>query len=307
MLTELSIPRSEEVLPTSVVDELTSAALEYIDARYDNPPDPRQKLSYHGSLHTLRVIDRVGRILRALQAADPTLVSERDIQLGTIAAAFHDTVQQWGATEVEIADMPALMMKRKTGLNEKASAFMARAHMLALNGHNGAEIFTEKDMQDVTEAILGTIPGFDMRLRTVIQPHVSEESSIITKALALADLGGPAMDGPATYLWEGNNLFHELNVDLRYAQERGVPVAQVYEESVKKRALEWTAGQAEFAHGRAVRFHQTELLWLPEHVRGAVEVEFGFYNESILAAQAAYERRLPMSCGAILQDMMESE
>lgn len=294
---------SVETIPVHHIEELRAAALEYIETHYDNPPDPRQKLPYHGSFHTTSVIDRVGRILRAVQAADPTLVSERDMQIGLIAAAFHDTVQQWGEAETELADMPAVMMKRKTGLNEKASALMARKHMLELNAREGREFFTTEDMRAVTEAILGTVPGFDVRLRTVIQPNVTEDSSIITKALALADLGGPAMDGPDTYRWEGNNLFRELNLDVRYAHERGVPVAQAYEDSVKRRALEWTASQAEFAYGRAVRFHQTELLWLPEHARSAVEAEFGFYNESVLAAQETYERRVPMSCADILVDM----
>lgn len=307
MSTELSKPRSEEVVPTRVVDELTATALEYINERYDNPPDPRQKMPYHGSFHTLRVIDRVGRILRAIQEVDATLVSDRDLQMGVIAAAFHDTVQQWGEMEVEIAGIPANMMKRKTGLNEKASALMARAQMVEINVREGVEFFTTEDMKTVTDAILGTIPGYDMELKTVIQPNVTEDSSIIAKALALADLAGPAMDGPDMFLWEGNNLFYELNLDVRYAQERGVAINQAHEESIKRRALDWTKAQADFAQGRAVRFSQTELLWLPEHVRGAVEVEFGYYNESILAAQATYERRLPMSCSEMLLDMRFGE
>jgi hypothetical protein len=158
-------------------------------------------------------------------------------------------------------------------------------------------------MAKVNEAIIGTAPGFDVQLRTVIQPNATEESSLITKALALADLGGPGMDGPETYLWEGNSLFQEMNLDLRYAKDRGVPIAKIYEDSVKKGALEWTASQAEFVYGRAVRFHQTEVLWLPEEARNAVSTIFGSYNEAVLAAQDVFDRRLVMSCSEILVDM----
>ncbi len=303
MSDELLGLRPAEMLPPHVVTELSQEALDYIDARYDNPPDSRQKLPYHGAFHTTSVVSRVERILRAVQAANPELVSERDIQIGTIAASFHDVVQHWGEGTSQIADMPAVTMKRKTGFNEEASAFMARKHMAEANEREGKELFTEVDMATVTEAIMGTVPGFDVQLRTVVQPNVTEESSIITKALALADLGGPAMDGPETYQWEGDSLFQEMNLDVRYTKDRGVPIAKIYEDAVKKRALEWTASQAEFAYGRAVRFHQTEVLWFPEEARNAVGAIFSSYNETVLAAQDVFERRSSMSCTEILVDM----
>lgn len=292
-----------EALPPHVIAELSQEALAYIDVRYDNPPDSRQKLPYHGAFHTASVVSRVERILRAIQAANPELVSERDIQIGTVAASFHDVVQQWGEGTSQIADMPAVTMKRKTGFNEEASAFMARKYMAEANKREGKELFTKEDMATVTEAIIGTVPGFDVQLRTVVQPNITEESSIITKALALADLGGPAMDGPETYQWEGDSLFREMNLDVRYTKDRGVPIPKIYEDAVKKRALEWTASQAEFAYGRAVRFHQTEILWLPEEARNAVGAIFGSYNETVLAAQDTFERRKDMSCAEILVDM----
>ena len=260
-------------------------------------------MPYHGAFHTSRVIDRVGRILRAIQAADPSLVSDRDLQLGTIAASFHDVVQQWGENKVGIEDMPALIMNRKTGLNERASALMAKNHMLRINEREGAELFTSDDMDVVSEAIVGTIPGYDVRLGTVVQPNVDNASSLIAKAVALADLGGPGMDGPDVYLHEGSALFRELNLDLRFRCDRGVPLPHAYEEATKQRALLWSSSQAVFAQGRIARFQTVELNWLPEHVRGAVEVEFGLYSESVAAAEAAAESRATMSCEEILSDM----
>lgn len=303
MLHELRTPELDGQLPAQAVEDLLRIARLYIEERYDNPPDGRQELTYHGLFHTNSVISRVERILRAIQSADATLVSERDIQLGRVAAAFHDVVQQWGPAEGNNAGMPTTIMKRKTGFNEKASAHLSAYFMSQVKSHNGKEVFSAQDVALVQEAILGTIPGFDVQLRTVVQPNVSADSSLITKALALADLGGPGMEGPLTYKWEGDSLFREMNLDLKHWHANGVPIPHQYQESVRNRALEWTASQAEFAYGRAVRFYQTELLWLPEHVRPAVEAEFAFYHESVQSAEDILENRSSLNCNEILADM----
>jgi len=65
------------------------------------------------------------------------------------------------------------MVKRKRALgnNEQSSAKLAIEYMTGVNKETGEEVFTESDRQKVQEAILLTVPNFDVSLGTVTQPE----------------------------------------------------------------------------------------------------------------------------------------
>ncbi|OGG15374.1 hypothetical protein A3D77_07585 [Candidatus Gottesmanbacteria bacterium RIFCSPHIGHO2_02_FULL_39_11] len=109
------------------------------------------------------------------------------------------------------------MVKRKRALgnNEQSSAKLAIEYMTGVNKETGEEVFTESDRQKVQEAILLTVPNFDVSLGTVTQPEfVKYKGNLVAQAVALADLGGGGMEGSGTARWEADSLYIEDNLDI---------------------------------------------------------------------------------------------
>jgi hypothetical protein len=133
-------------------------------------------------------------------------MTDRQLLLTVIAAAFHDSVQRWMAVEGEGG---VVTRKRLTGRDEVASAAEAVEAMAGLNVR-----FSPDECGIVASAIIGTIPGWDGEFSTVCQPFLIEHPVI--RAVALADLGSAGMD-PIMYRRDGPALFAEENLDLMEA------------------------------------------------------------------------------------------
>lgn len=287
----------------------TAEALARIKERFEDADarrNPHDLLAYHGHVHTENVMRRVATILRAIADADPSLVGERDGERGRLAGAFHDVAQEYGKKEERGADggIVKLMRERRRGANEAASVQEALSFMEETNTGEGKTIFSEEDMRVVAEAIGATVPAYDARRNTVIQPALNEGSHIVARALALADLGGAGMDGARHFRDEGAAEFRELNLDIADAlagRARGEPITDERKAAFAQRMAAWFASQPDFARGRKVLLEQ-ELAGLPEAVREALKTKvFAKFDESIAAAdERAAAAKAP---GASFEDL----
>jgi hypothetical protein len=267
-----AIPGGITMSLNSIVEAGIASALNLIRSRYEGNSDPDNDMAFHNVEHTAGVVRRTEALLRAMGA------SERDCQLGRLAAGFHDTVQRW---EPNAAPDGRVLRKRFTRQNEIDSA----AEAVDLMRRTGSGQFSEQDCDLVTQAILATIPGWDVDNKTVSQPNLTPDSPPIVRAVALADLGIPGMEG-IVYIETGDNLFREENLDvaraLRSCKTRGELSSEVLE-GYKTRILNWCRAQAIYARGRRTRL-PIEVGNLSGAARSAVEALFNRFDEAIAAA-----------------------
>jgi hypothetical protein len=252
-------------------------ALTRIRSRYEGNEDPAYNLPFHCVAHTVGVLRRTGALLRAMGA------SEDEFHLGLLAAAFHDTIQNWVSSTTPDG---RVLRQRFTGRNEADSAVEAVAWM------RRASVFREEHYHLVTQAILATIPGWDAEHRTVSQPHLTHEAPPVVRAVALADLGIAGMDG-LPFLETGDQLFREENLDidaaLRCCSTRP-DLDGVVLEGYKARMLTWSRSQPGFARGRCDLLEQ-DLGNLQGAAREAVRNLFGGFEAAITIAEEAVRVR----------------
>jgi hypothetical protein len=263
----------------STVNNGITHALALIRSRYEGNSDPDNDMPFHNVEHTTGVIRRTGDLLKAMG------VPEQQVQVGLLAAAFHDTVQRWEPNPT--AD-GRVLRKRFTGQNEIDSA----AEAVELIRRTGQGDLGDGDCDMVTQAILATIPGWDPENKTVSQPKLAADAPPVVRAVAMADLGIPGMDG-APYVEAGDNLFREENLDivraLRTCRSRADLSDEVLE-AYKKRILGWCRAQVAYAQGRQARL-PIELGNLDGPARAAVEKLFCKFDEAIAAAEEAVRVR----------------
>ena len=165
--------------------------------RFDNNPDERNRLDFHNAQHTNDIIRRTKNILSALEKIG--FASWHDIEIGTLARRIPRHNAKMGRKYYSGRTFVKIIRKRFTGENENTSAEEAVAFMEKSNQEVRQEIFSLKDINMAREAIIATIPGFNLELKTVVQPNLNGHSSFIARALALADLGAAGMDGPKVF------------------------------------------------------------------------------------------------------------
>lgn len=274
------------------VDNGINQALSTIKERYEDAPKERDALPFHNVNHTEGVIRRTEAVLSAIREADPSLVSEHDIAMGRLAGAYHDTVQRWEENKIPDGQFTKVLRRRFAGDNEKASADEGIAFMNEV-WNEGDAIFSEEDKAVMREAIDVTEPGWDPINKTVMQPQLKEESSLIARAVALADLGTAGMDGPRAFTNEGSALFKEENLDI-LDSIRSVQISEDQKRYFQQRMVGWLKSQAGFARGRQVRL-PIELHAIPEHARYAVVHLFSKFDNSIRAAEEVARRAEAMN------------
>lgn len=284
-----------------------STALQMIAERFERTPDEKNRLEFHNTRHTADVIRRYDAIMNAVRKADPSLCKTRTEDIGRFAAAHHDTVQDWEEAEVPSKTpgeegLTAITRKRFAGANEAASTAGALAIMDKINEETEAEIFTNEDRALVHGGHNATVPGFNPEKGTVVQPNLTEQSSIITRAIALADLGTAGIDGPEKFLPEGDALFREENLDIAEAVHHPGSLSPQQKAFFKRRMLGWSQFQEKFAAGRKALLEE-ELRPLPPHVREQVRGLFSTFDASIEGAQAQAARRAELSFEELAEDM----
>lgn len=263
-----------------------------------------QNFTFHGRDHSADVIRRSVQILEILREHGEA-VSEKDLALAYIAAAFHDVKQAWEAKDVwekgsDDARFGKKIRARKTQANEIGSAKKAEEAMISANQQAGYELFTEDDRTRVAAAIEGTIPKFDPQLGTIIQPRAETSEDILVRAIALADLGEAGMTGPRAYLEGGDKLFVEENIDMWDLHPGELSNEQ--KAYYKRRMDDWNASQPTFALGRKNKLAD-EIATFTEAVRPFLEKEFSAFDDSITAAQTRADQRRAMNFEELYRDM----
>lgn len=251
---------------------VVEAALTLIRERFEGGVVPHH-MHFHNAVHTAGVIQR-GRLIG--EALD---VSEREMLLTVVAAAYHDSVQRWYPVHGEGG---LVMRKRFTGRDEVASAHEAVEIMSTFH-----PLFTAEEMGIVASAIVGTIPGWDSNACTVSQPFLVEHPVI--RAIALADLGAAGMD-PDMYSRDGPALFAEENIDLMEAivsARRTSDISKPAKLFYRGRYLAWLKIQPGFARGREQRLHEHELDGLDGEARARLLGLFSRFDESVERAEEA--------------------
>jgi len=247
-------------------------ALDVIRQRFEGGKVP-DHMHYHNSEHTAGVVARARAIGHAVQ------MSDRDLLLLVIAAAFHDTVQFWSP---EHRPDGSIYRRRHAGRNEVASAYEAIEAMTQL----GVD-FAPEEQGLVASAIIGTIPGWDHECATVVQPFLVEHG--VVRSPALADIGAAGMD-PAMYRLDGPALFAEENIDIMAAlgrARRAGDIPEATQRAYRERYVTWLKVQPEFARGRRECLHEGELDGLDDASKERVLSLFRHFDESIAASEAA--------------------
>lgn len=272
----------EMKMSTTTLTTVVENALAIIEMRYGHGAANENELAFHGTRHTRGVVNR------ALALAKAMGVSDQDVELAGIAAAFHDTVQNW-----EEATRPsdgATIRKRFAGQNEKDSAQEAVTWM------RRAGTYTESAEALVTEAILATVPGWNQEHKTVIQPNLRPDSHLVVRAVALADLGTGGMEG-MSFVEEGDPLFREENLDIARAIRAATcrnDIPEKAQQGFLVRMLNWTRSQTTFASGRKALL-EAELGDLDESAKGRVRALFSYFDEAIAASDALLAERQNLS------------
>lgn len=272
----------------NTVDAGIAYALGVIRTRFEDNSDPDNDMPFHNVEHTRGVIKRARALMLAMGA------DQAEIDAGVLGAAFHDVVQRW---ETNNTPDGRALRKRFVGQNEKDSAAEGVAWLKA---HG---VLNDRQRETVVKAIMGTVPAWDQQNATVAQPQVPADASPAVRAVALADLGIPGMDGGKDYVATGDDLFREENLDvlrtLRASHGRA-DVAAATLDGYKTRVLNWCKGQASYARGRRARL-PVELGDLNGSARSAVEALFCKFDESIAAAEEALRQREGLSPWDVLK------
>lgn len=282
------------------IEQGIATALSIINKDFESTLIAENQLAYHASTHTRGVISRTESILTAIKKAnsDSELVINRDIELGRFAAAWHDTVQSWQPNTLRDTEGRATVKrKRDIGNNERVSADFALEYMDSVNKQTRGMVFTLDDQRKVREAIILTIPNYDVSLGTVTQPEfANHKGNLIAQAVALADLGGGGMEGFKMARWETDSLFVEDNIDiteyLKCYKETGR--RDLYKEAFyRERMLAWLKSQLRFSQGRQLQL-QEEITNMDTRAQQPVRQLFTKYEETLRGIQTLIDNRQKM-------------
>jgi hypothetical protein len=285
------------------VDEGIKFALVEIEKKYERGAE-QERLPFHNKAHTESVIRRTTLVLEAARSADPEAVTERVVEFGKLIAAYHDIVQNWTEKVEAHPQFGKKLVRHRFAIeNETDSmdALMICMERANLNSPHG-NLFSAEDIAIAREAIMATVPDYDPETKTAIQPQLNEKSSLVAKALALADLGTAGIDGPESFLVEGDALFRENNLDIAEALAEGDNSDPDAKERYRQRMLKWVQDQISFAEGRKQRLN-SELEGLPENVQNEIRKLFINFDATIEAARAQLEARRSMSFEELSRSM----
>jgi hypothetical protein len=300
IITENGMLPSEErrPLPPRIITQGVNTAMMMIKNRYEASPDPVKRLSFHNRVHSLEEIRRTQLILKAIHDAAPDLVTERDILLSTIPAAFHDTEQIEDPNEFSNGNTQRkrIFKKCEEGSVKNAFAFMDEVntrepgtfykkektttnHIPSDQNGNMTEQEEKDDYEIVNEAIMGTVPGWNGK--TVVQPNLAPESNLIAHAVAFADINTIGLEDTDMLLYEAVSLFRENNIDILAKARDGSFFTESDFAEIKQRITAWFGVQLGFIKGRYEVF-ETELNKIEdERARNAIRGVFtGFQTNA---------------------------
>lgn len=222
--------------------------LELVARRYENNKDWERNLTYHNAAHSRYVAQETVRILEVVRSVDRHAVSQIGVWMGQLAAGWHDTTILWERVHTVEDGFEVARRKRLSGINERVSAEELVGYMTEPEFSRASSSVDEEIL--VKNAILVTVPDFDTSLGTVIQPNLTEDSSPVARAVALADIGGAGLSGGEFFLRTSLALFREDNLDFP-AQTMSLSTLNVAQrEALRQRMIEWLGSQGRFVEGR---------------------------------------------------------
>ena len=287
-----SLDQSNETIPAHIITEGERKALEIIS---------KLNLPYHNEKHIKRVVENFLQIVQVMVASG-TKVSPKTIQIGILAASFHDSVQNFSEDK---SAGGKIMRKRMTRENEKSSMLPLFDYMDEVSAKIPGT-FTEEHKELVRKMIEVTIPDFDINQGGVFQPNLSKDSSPVEIALALADIGTAGIGMPEDFIMEGNSLFCEENIDISEAVlglKSGLQIDDEHQKLFKERMIAWSKTQPNFVDGREKRF-ELDTAGLTEQARYNLKKKlFKYFGESKTLASQKVAERERMSFSDLLDDM----
>ncbi len=215
---------------------------------------------FHNAEQLKAVLRRTERILLALKKEK--LVSDHDVELGTLAAAYYN----FSRAKISTKQGTFLGYRTKPFLSaEAARSFMSNENKEA-EAKFLSRIYSDEDMSRIERAILSTEAEWSPELKTMLHkcPIVHDP---ISSALALADVGVYGME-PESSLGEAT---------LRYRENNPVFLSEFVREFAQR--------HVDFVKGRKTVFSSYELLRFRTRERSVVEKMFQGFDESIRIAE----------------------
>ncbi len=275
----------EEESLERVVNGLVDTALCEIAEKYEDGAFEDQ-LDYHNTIHTATVMARFELIMRTIALVDSKLASEHMIQVGRGAVSHHDVDLLWSIVDGKRV--------REMGVSEASSSEKLIRRM------RKAGIFSAYDYCIADEGVMVTVPAFDPERKLIYQPNLKQGVSVVSAAIALADLNACGLDGAKVFLRESDKVFIEENVDIARVMKMGGEM----EESWKERILKAAEFSLNFAKGRKLCIDD-EIGVLPGRVRSIVRELFWGFDESIDAAELQLERRKGMTTEELMDELRQ--
>lgn len=297
--TKESLTKEPLPIPQEVVEFFVETSLTQIMAKYE-VKGTQNRLYYHDRLHTSPMISRVRQLLEIIHETNPEVVTLRDVDLGTIFAARHDVDQDWEPVVIDINGQSALKRRRYVTYNENKSAQGTIALMRYLNQDYGQQIFTKDDEANAFESIGATIPGFDPVLKTVIQPNLNKNSSIIAKCLALADLSNAGWGTPQEFLKDIDALFLEENLDVTIDLLSNEVLPEAKLKFYQSRYLSWLNSEPDYLAGRQTKL-QTDVAAFPQESQARILALFPNFEATTKFIQQTIQDRSQLSPDQLLE------
>ena len=280
---------------------LGARALYVVDSRYEQNQNPEYDFQYHRVRHSALVASRFKSLAEEIYKVDPEIISQRDILLGEALAKGHDRFIAWYSEPQFKNCIERVLMRRLGGYNEETSAFETIGDMRKINLDLGIEIFTNEDEKVCFESYGVTIPGFSLETKTVFQPRLCKDSSLIARLIAFADLGSAGLF-PFGYIKDGNNLFREEQLDIFRRLTDAEPIAEAERKDISDRIRLWSHSQVDFAFGRGALFEQ-ELGDLPEKIKDILRSRFSKFRASADASLNIAQAREGMNFAEKIHSM----
>ncbi len=292
---QCSVLENQESMLARYVKEGVSEALSEIRDKFENTEDTQNCLSYHNTKHTKDVIRRVETLTFTLNQTTTKLVTEQEINIAILAAAFHDVIQQWDVKHIITSNgifqgFTKIMRERHSPDIEFASANKAVFFMEKINHKNTLPLFSDNDKFLISEAIKITIPKFDTAKGFITQPYLTTKTPLIARIVALADLGTAGMDGPEAFLSEVDALFREENIDISNVSKDLDNLTNDQKDYYRNRIIDWLKRELAFAEGRRNNLSD-ELNGAPDEAKQKISKLFTTFDESIHGIKTMIDRR----------------
>jgi hypothetical protein len=274
----------------------------------------QKQLYYHDREHIDKVRSRSQLIFSTIVPHLSLSLEDRERMelLLDLCAVAHDAIQIFLPLS-----QPHTSRQREAGRSERMTIDMLFNYIhhlhrqLTANGIDRSVQFSDIDLAVIKEAIESTICAYDPEDKAIYQSALYEDCgenlSLVTKIIALADIGSLGMEGIAAYNREGGLLFLEENPDLiPFLTDNTIDSLEIdrpeLAENIRQRLLRRANFQVNFARSRLRRLPQ-EIASFPVAARSQLKVELFPYLNNATITQI--EEITPVDIDRSLKSLVE--